>query len=86
MGTKVLCGDKGKDNGPYYEVEFMHGHGQVSERTYGAIKKECPEQALRTGSGMSLACKAAVQTMQKALGGYVRGRGAQPWTLKRVEP
>jgi len=70
MGTEVLCGDKGKDNGPYYEVEFMHGHGQVSERTYGAIKKECPEQALRTGTGMSLACKAAVQTMQKALGGY----------------
>ena len=29
MGTDVLCGSNGTDPGPYYKVEFMHGHGQV---------------------------------------------------------
>ena len=27
MGTEVLCGPA--DSGPYYEIEFFHGHGQV---------------------------------------------------------
>ena len=31
MGTEVLCGG---GSGPYWNVEFMHGHGQVSNR-YG---------------------------------------------------
>jgi len=70
MGTEVLCGDKRPDKGPYYEVEFMHGHGQVSERTYGAIRAECPENALRSGSGMSPACEAALHTMHGETGGY----------------
>lgn len=29
MGTEVLCGG---GSGPYWDVEFMHGHGQVSNR------------------------------------------------------
>jgi hypothetical protein len=32
MGTEVLCGAGNPDKGPWYRVEFMHGHGQVSER------------------------------------------------------
>jgi hypothetical protein len=52
-GTEVLCGSGNPDKGPYYRVEFMHGHGQVSERNYRAIMQECPEQALKTGQGSS---------------------------------
>lgn len=29
MGTEVLCGNKNPDKGPFFKVEFMHGHGQV---------------------------------------------------------
>lgn len=29
MGTEVLCGG---GSGPYWDVEFFHGHGQVSNR------------------------------------------------------
>jgi len=29
MGTDVLCGGGDPDKGPYYDVEFFHGHGQV---------------------------------------------------------
>jgi len=67
MGTEVLCG--GAKKGPFYEIEFMHGHGQVSERLYRTIKQACPEQALRTGTGMSAACTAAVARMKQSLGG-----------------
>ena len=28
-GEEVLCGSGNPDKGPYYQVEFMHGHGQV---------------------------------------------------------
>ena len=49
MGKDVLCGDGNPDKGPYYQVEFLHGHGQVSERNYRAIRTACPEAALRRG-------------------------------------
>jgi hypothetical protein len=78
MGTEVLCGSTINDalpplvraqNGPWYRVEFMHGHGQVSERNYRTIMSECPEAALRSGKGMSAACTAAVSQMDTNLGG-----------------
>jgi hypothetical protein len=41
MGTEVLCGG---GSGPYWDVEFMHGHGQVSNRytarVIGAVLRE----------------------------------------------
>jgi hypothetical protein len=69
MGTDVLCGSGNPDKGPFYRVEFMHGHGQVSERNYNTIMKECPEKALKSGNGMSAACTAAVKQMDDSLGG-----------------
>jgi hypothetical protein len=51
----------------------------VSERNYRTILKECPEAALRSGTGMSPACTAAVKQMDDNLGGmfdyslYVHG-------------
>ena len=59
MGTEVLCGTGNPDKGPFYRVEFMHGHGQVSERNYQQIQRECPEAVLHSGTGMSTACTAA---------------------------
>lgn len=78
MGTEVLCGSVPNatlpplvqvSKGPWYKVEFMHGHGQVSERNYRAIMAECTEVQLRSGAGMSGPCTAAVKQMSDNLGG-----------------
>ena len=78
MGTHVLCGSvvdqtlpplTRVNKGPWYKVEFMHGHGQVSERNYRAIMAECGEAGLRSGQGLSAACNAALQQMNTNLGG-----------------
>jgi hypothetical protein len=39
---QVLCGNEG----PYFYIEFMHGHGQLSDNTYEAINSECKMQEL----------------------------------------
>eukprot|EP00947_MAST-08B_sp_MAST-8B-sp1_P004438 g4438.t1 len=71
MGKDVLCGDGNPDKGPFYQVEFLHGHGQVSERNYRAIRKACPEAALRSGGpSLSAACNATLKQMQDNLGGF----------------
>ena len=69
MGTDILCGSGNPNKGPHYQIEFMHGHGQVSERNYRAIKKLCPDAALMTGTGMTAACTAAIAQMNQNLGG-----------------
>lgn len=69
MGTDVLCGSGNPDKGPYYNVEFMHGHGQVSEGNYREIMAECPVSVLKSGTGMSAKCSAALQQMDDNLGG-----------------
>lgn len=70
MGTDVLCGSNNPDKGPFYKVEFLHGHGQVSNRNYNTIRAECPEKVLRTGEGMSPACTAALKQMDDNIGGF----------------
>ena len=69
MGTDVLCGSNGEDPGPFFRIEFMHGHGQVSERNYNTINAECPIAVQKSGKGMSPACTAAVKQMDDSLGG-----------------
>lgn len=40
----VVASCKVRSNkGPWYDVEFMHGHGQASERNYRTIMAQCPE-------------------------------------------
>ena len=68
MGTDVLCGGGDPDRGPYYTVEFLHGHGQVSERNYAEIVAQCPEKDLRTGQNLTPACKAALKQMDDNIG------------------
>ena len=63
MGTEVLCGSGNPDSGPKWHIEFMHGHGAVSERNYAQIMAECPDEVQRTGKGASAACTAAIKQM-----------------------
>jgi|EP01043_Picozoa_sp_COSAG02_P052025 hypothetical protein len=63
MGTEVLCGSGNPDSGPKWHIEFMHGHGAVSERNYAQIMAECPDEVQRTGKGASAACTAALKQM-----------------------
>ena len=69
MGTEVLCGSGNPDAGPKWHIEFMHGHGAVSERNYAQIMAECPDDVQRTGKGASVACTAALKQMNDNLGG-----------------
>ena len=41
----------------------MHGHGQVSERTYRAIHRHCSEAMLRSGVGISDPCQTSLDFM-----------------------
>ncbi len=38
----MLCGNEG----PFFYVEFMHGHGQLSDKTYEEIGGACKLQEL----------------------------------------
>jgi serine carboxypeptidase-like clade 1 len=69
IGSDVNCGG-GTGRGPYYRIQFFHGHGQVSEQNYDEIRRRCPEEVLRTGIGMSAPCDASIEQMNSALGGY----------------
>ncbi|EGD82306.1 hypothetical protein PTSG_02974 [Salpingoeca rosetta] len=66
LGTEVLCGPSG---GPYWNVEFMHGHGQFSNKLYNSIQSTCTETELKQGN-LSTACHALIQQMNTEIGGY----------------
>jgi len=66
MGTEVLCGDH---SGPYYHLQFLHGHGQFSEKLYRTINKVCTEVELRKGN-LSTKCLTLVDQANTQVGGY----------------
>lgn len=53
--------------GPYFSVEFYHGHGQFSDKTYREIKAVCSEEELFKGVE-SKACANALNKMDKEKG------------------
>ncbi|CAJ1334640.1 unnamed protein product [Effrenium voratum] len=53
--------------GRYFDVEFFHGHGQFSDKTYAEIKKACSHQELVDGA-TSDACKAVLKKMDAERG------------------
>eukprot|EP00052_Salpingoeca_macrocollata_P016263 m.130670 g.130670 ORF g.130670 m.130670 type:complete len:431 (-) comp19991_c0_seq5:53-1345(-) len=65
-GTEVLCG---APSGPFYHLEFLHGHGQFSDKLYREIHTVCTEAELQYGH-MSAQCTAAVNKVQAEVGGY----------------
>lgn len=67
MGTEVLCG-RG-DGGPYYNLEFLHGHGQFSNKLYNSITSTCTEEDLKSGN-LSDECKKLVAQVDDEVGGY----------------
>jgi len=55
--------------GPYWDLEFFHGHNQMSTELYNSIKSECTEDELR-GNVMppKEACQEQVDKMQDEVG------------------
>jgi hypothetical protein len=66
IGTEVLCGEK---DGPYYIMEFMHGHGQFSNILYNTIISSCSEADLRNGN-LNATCIALIDNMWNEIGGF----------------
>jgi len=50
IGFNVLCGPSKEYNGPYWQLEFYHGHGQISNELYNSITNNCPEKNLKNGN------------------------------------
>eukprot|EP00754_Rhynchopus_humris_P027826 Rhum_TRINITY_DN15112_c3_g1::Rhum_TRINITY_DN15112_c3_g1_i1::g.139907::m.139907 len=77
MGTELVCWNlqaeiftyPGTWQGPYYDVEFFGGHGQISNQLYNKIRKECPEEGLRTNQ-LSATCHGYIAEMKKQIGGF----------------
>jgi len=55
--------------GPWYDLEFFHGHAQYSEELYREIKANCPEEMLRTPD-LSDTCAKLVEQVSYEVGGF----------------
>ena len=63
MGNDVGC------KGPYYDVRFFGGHGQVSNALQKQIWQHCPKANLCSGH-LDERCKGLIKEMNKQIGGY----------------
>lgn len=54
--------------GPYYDIDFFHGHSQFSEELYRSIKNTCSEAELRGTVVMSTACSGLIDEMSNEVG------------------
>lgn len=66
VGTDVLCG---QSSGPWFEIQFFHGHGQVSDKLYNQIIDECGVSQLQRGVTQK-SCQDLISLMHTRLGGY----------------
>eukprot|EP01063_Lacrimia_lanifica_P029273 TRINITY_DN4427_c0_g1_i1.p1 TRINITY_DN4427_c0_g1~~TRINITY_DN4427_c0_g1_i1.p1 ORF type:complete len:520 (+),score=157.33 TRINITY_DN4427_c0_g1_i1:57-1616(+) len=57
--------------GPWYDVQFFGGHGQMSGALFQRILRDCPEAALRSGE-LSPHCWKLIEDMKDEVGGFVR--------------
>eukprot|EP01063_Lacrimia_lanifica_P011412 TRINITY_DN1819_c0_g3_i1.p1 TRINITY_DN1819_c0_g3~~TRINITY_DN1819_c0_g3_i1.p1 ORF type:complete len:519 (+),score=217.84 TRINITY_DN1819_c0_g3_i1:53-1609(+) len=57
--------------GPWYDVQFFGGHGQMSMELWMKILKNCPEEGLKTNN-LTQACHDMVGEMGKQVGGFYR--------------
>eukprot|EP00659_Diplonema_papillatum_P015640 gene15640-23871_t len=55
--------------GPYYDIEFFHGHSQFSEELYRNIHETCTMPELKMGN-MTAACSALIDQMSDEVGGF----------------
>lgn len=79
MGTDVLCIDLDASPpkypntypGPFWDVLFFHGHGQVSNELHTRIMNTCPDKELKgVTRPLSASCQSLIDEMFAALGGY----------------
>ena len=58
--------------GPWYDMEFMHGHSQFSETLYRKMRAACTEAQWRAadGSDVPADCMKLVDQMKYEVGGY----------------
>ena len=68
-GTDVLCGDQPGHSGPWYHLQFFHGHGQVSDKLHDEIVATCGVAQLKAGV-TDPECSALIAQMDEAIGGY----------------
>jgi len=54
--------------GPYYDVEFFHGHSQFSTELYKEIKKACTDMMMHGTKPMSKSCSALIDQMADEVG------------------
>eukprot|EP01061_Rhynchopus_euleeides_P037712 TRINITY_DN645_c4_g1_i1.p1 TRINITY_DN645_c4_g1~~TRINITY_DN645_c4_g1_i1.p1 ORF type:complete len:517 (+),score=213.64 TRINITY_DN645_c4_g1_i1:43-1593(+) len=55
--------------GPFYDVQFFHGHNQFSQELHREIMSTCTEAELKTPE-LSPACKALIAEMSEEVGGF----------------
>jgi len=55
------------NRGPHFSIEFFHGHGQFSDKTYRAIKATCSDEELLNGVKDS-SCKKLLDKMDEEIG------------------
>eukprot|EP00659_Diplonema_papillatum_P003928 gene3928-6080_t len=78
MGNEVVCWGldtspftyPGTWPGPYYDILFFGGHGQISNKLYNQIRSQCPDRDLMFWNTTSPDCQALVHKMTTQLGGY----------------
>lgn len=71
IGNEVLCGSSGPYTGPFWDLEFLHGHGQVPEYAYNAINEQCPVADQKLGN-LTNTCSGLINAAlsTNALGGF----------------
>jgi len=66
LGIDVLCGP---NDGQWWNVEFMHGHGQFSNSLYQDILQTCTQQSLHFGP-LTPECVDLLNQMNDEIAGY----------------
>jgi len=67
VGSDVLCGNT--KSGPFFHVEFFHGHGQVSDKLYNKIIGTCGVKQLQEGV-TDPECDTLLKEMDTQIGGF----------------
>jgi cathepsin A (carboxypeptidase C) len=56
--------------GPWYDVQFFHGHSQFSEELYGAIMEGCPYPMLKGDVPLNGECSVLMSEMASEVGDF----------------
>lgn len=70
LGMDVICGPG--EPGPFYYQEFLHGHGQFSDKLHDQILDACPRSDMTASgcAGCTQQCKDLISSIADEVGGY----------------